>query len=230
MQRSPGHKSCSRRYNRPQAGGAKLAPMEPSSAGEIVDLRGSEVRWAFLDRDGTLNVKAPAGEYVTSPAELELLPGAASAVRALNEAGIWVGVVTNQRGVALGRMSLADVDAVNGRLGQLLADQGAFVNDIYVCPHETGSCDCRKPAPGLLLQARERHPELDWERAAIFGDSLSDVLAGRHLGLLTVLIQPSDEARTERPNPADHTVPDLLSGVTLLSPPLNGAGASAGGV
>lgn len=166
----------------------------------------------FLDRDGTLNVKPPAGEYVERPADLRLLPGAAAAVRELNRAGVWTALVTNQRGVALGRMSLADLDAVHEQLASLLAREGAQLDAVYACPHGLGECDCRKPAPGMLLRARAEYPELDFARAAIVGDSPADIEAGRRLGLRTVLIG-------DAPLPgcaADDVVADAAQAARLL--------------
>jgi D-glycero-D-manno-heptose 1,7-bisphosphate phosphatase len=171
--------------------------------------------WVFLDRDGTLNVKAPEGEYVERAGDLVLLPGAAEAVKAFNRADIWTAVVTNQRGIALGRMSMQDLDAVHQRLEHLLGLEGAVVDAIYSCPHETGTCDCRKPQPGLLLGAQREHPEIDFARAAIVGDSLSDVQAGQRLGLTTVLIS-SEEAATAGEAGADRLVPDLRSAAQWL--------------
>ncbi len=176
--------------------------------------RDGAIGWVFLDRDGTLNVKPPDGEYVERPGELELLPGAAEAVRMLNRAGLWTGVVTNQRGVALGRMSTGDMDAVHERLERLLRLEGAFVDAIYACPHGIDECECRKPRPGLLLQAQNEHPSLDFERAAIVGDSPSDVQAGRRLGLTTVLICAS--GCDPGPAAADHVVADLVQAAGLL--------------
>ncbi len=172
------------------------------------------IQWVFLDRDGTLNVKAPEGSYVERPSELELLPGAAKAVRLLNRANLWTGVVTNQRGVALGRMSALDVDDVHRRLAHLLAREDAFLDAIYTCPHEAGSCDCRKPEPGMLMQAQREYPGLDFARAAMVGDSPSDIEAGRRLGLVTVLIADGSSERSPVPareSRPDCTVADLLA-------------------
>src|SRR5205807_8119256 len=94
-------------------------------------------RAAFLDRDGTINQKAPAGEYVTSLAEFHYLPGAEEAIRLLAGAGWRVIVVTNQRGIALGRMTPEAVDEIHRRL------LGLPVAGVYVCPHEKGVCACR---------------------------------------------------------------------------------------
>ena len=133
----------------------------------------------FLDRDGTINVKAPEGSYVCSPAQLRLLPHAGKAVRALNDAGIPVLVVTNQQGVASGRMSLADVHHVHKALEDRLRRFGAKLDGFYVCPHANGTCGCRKPAPGLFFQARREHPGLRFDHTVMIGDSRNR-RTGRH--------------------------------------------------
>lgn len=187
----------------------------PRARSVIAPERSRAIRWVFLDRDGTLNVKPPDGEYVERPQALELLPGAAEAVRMLNRAGIWTGVVTNQRGVALDRMSADDLDAVHERLRRLLGQEGAFLDEIYACPHQIGACACRKPQPGLLLRAQREHPALDFAHAAIVGDSSSDVQAGRRLGLMTVLISGAGSDRAEACD-ADHVVGDPLQAASVL--------------
>jgi D-glycero-D-manno-heptose 1,7-bisphosphate phosphatase len=143
----------------------------------------------FLDRDGTINEKAAASEYVTDPGGLRVLPGAAGAVRRLNDAGVAVIVVTNQRGIALGWMTESDLEAVHTELReQLDAQAGARLDAILHCPHERGTCGCRKPAPGLLLEARARWPEIDLPRSVVVGDSRADVEAGRAVGAAAVLL------------------------------------------
>jgi D-glycero-D-manno-heptose 1,7-bisphosphate phosphatase len=141
-----------------------------------------ELDAVFLDRDGTINVKAPEGAYILSPRQVHLLPGAGGAVRRLNDAGVLVLVVSNQRGVALGHMTIADVGSVNAELARRLRRYRAKVNAFYVCPHEAGTCDCRKPAPGLLLQAFRDHPKLRPDRCVMVGDAESDVRAGMAAG------------------------------------------------
>ena len=144
----------------------------------------------FLDRDGTINVKAPDGSYVCTPSQLRLLPRAGSAIRTLNEAGTVVLVVTNQRGVASQTLSLDDVHEVHRALTARLRRFGARVDGFYVCPHADGSCRCRKPAPGLLYQAGRDHPDLRLERTVMIGDSETDVAAAHAVGACAIRLGP----------------------------------------
>jgi len=139
---------------------------------------------AFLDRDGTINAKPPEGDYVTAPGAFAFLPGAERAVRLLDAAGWRVIVVSNQRGVALGHMTRADVDAVNARMAHLP------IAGIYVCPHERDSCDCRKPGTGLFQQARADFPDISFEQAVVIGDAESDMAAGRAIGARAFRVGP----------------------------------------
>jgi D-glycero-D-manno-heptose 1,7-bisphosphate phosphatase len=168
-------------------------------------------RAVFLDRDGTLNVKAPEGEYITSPEDLDLLPGVAGAVHRLNEAGLFVAVVTNQRGIARGMLSLDAHAEIMVRLAALLAECDAHLDAVYVCPHEIGTCDCRKPAPGLLLRAAGEHPDLDLRRSTIVGDAESDVEAGRRAGTQTIRL-----SATPVLSRADHVASDLAAATSLV--------------
>jgi D-glycero-D-manno-heptose 1,7-bisphosphate phosphatase len=162
----------------------------------------------FLDRDGTINVKAPDGEYITRPEQLELLPGAAEGIRILNRAGVPAVVITNQRGVALGRMNEADLAAVHERLRELLSDQGAWVDTIFSCPHGAGECECRKPGTLLLRRAQAFLGLSTLRHTVMIGDSLSDVEAGRRAGTRTVLLD-AQAVNTERSDVA----PTLLDAV-----------------
>jgi D-glycero-D-manno-heptose 1,7-bisphosphate phosphatase len=141
-------------------------------------------RTAFLDRDGTINEKAPEGEYVTDPSGFRFLRGAEEAVRLLDAAGWRVVVVSNQRGVALGRMTMDDVDAVNARMHHLP------IAAVYVCPHDRGTCDCRKPGTGLFERARAEHPDITFTEAVVIGDAPSDIAAGEAIGARTYRVGP----------------------------------------
>jgi D-glycero-D-manno-heptose 1,7-bisphosphate phosphatase len=141
----------------------------------------------FLDRDGVLNEALVDNRGVPHPpssvAELRIVEGAADACRQLREAGYALVVVTNQPDVARGTVSQATVDAINAEIRRELE-----VDDIRVCFHDTADeCDCRKPAPGLLLQACE-DLSLDPTSSFMVGDRWVDVEAGRRAGCRTVLI------------------------------------------
>jgi histidinol-phosphate phosphatase family domain/HAD-superfamily hydrolase, subfamily IIIA len=142
---------------------------------------------AFLDRDGTIIRDA---SYVRDPRDVELLPGAADAVRRLNERGIPVIVVTNQSGIARGRLGPEDYERVRARLDALLAEQGARIDATYMCPHYpdiTGECDCRKPGLGLYRQAIADHA-LDPTRSLFTGDRWRDVTPASSLGGMGILL------------------------------------------
>lgn len=156
---------------------AQIPPADPAAPYDIV----------FLDRDGTINVRVEDG-YVTRPEELVLLPGALGAIAALTRAGCRVVVVTNQRGVSRGFMSLADVDAVHDRLRARVAEAGGRIDAVLVCPHAAGTCECRKPAPGLFLRALSAAPWAEATRCAVVGDMPTDVAPGRELGMRTRLV------------------------------------------
>ena len=157
---------------------------------------------AFLDRDGTIIEDA---DYPSDPAAVRLLPGAARAVRLLNEARIPVIVVTNQSGIARGMFGEEDYEAVRERLDDLLGAEGARVDATYHCPHHpefTGPCNCRKPGTELYARAVRDHG-LPAHGALFVGDRMRDVLPSRAFGGRGVLVpSPStpaaDRARAER--------------------------------
>ncbi len=151
------------------------------------------VRTVFLDRDGVLNRKAPEGEYVSRWDLFHPLPGAMDAVRKLNEAGLKVYVVTNQRGVALGMYTMDEVDALHTRMSAEMAKHGAHVDGVFVCLHDKGVCRCRKPGTGLFEQAQALDPEIAWESSLMIGDSLPDMEAAARLGMRTVFINGEPE-------------------------------------
>ncbi len=136
-------------------------------------------RAAFFDRDNTL-IFDPG--YIGDPAAVQILPGAAAAISHLRRQGYLVVVITNQSGVARGYYDEAAVRAVNARTAELLLaqDSDATIAAFYYCPHLAG-CSCRKPLPGLFLQAaRELH--LDLPKSVALGDSERDVQAAYAAG------------------------------------------------
>ena len=146
------------------------------------------LRTVFLDRDGVLNEKMPEGCYVSSWNEFHPLPGAVEAISRLNRAGLRVMVVSNQRGIAKGLYTAADVQEIHSRFQNLLKTHGAKVDGFYFCPHEKGQCNCRKPLPGLYEHATRDFPGISGETSAMIGDSISDIEFGRRLGMRTVFL------------------------------------------
>jgi D-glycero-D-manno-heptose 1,7-bisphosphate phosphatase len=151
------------------------------------------LRTIFLDRDGVVNEKMPEGSYVTTWDEFHLLPGVPEAIACVNRAGLRVIVVSNQRGIALGKYSERDVEAIHANLQKLLQAKGAHVDAFYFCPHDTQQCNCRKPLPGMFEQARREFPDIEATESVMIGDSLSDIEFGRRLGMKTILIEGNAE-------------------------------------
>ncbi len=188
----------------------------PEGLGAFRDLR--RIGAVFLDRDGTLIEEV---DYLASPDEVRLIPGAADAVARLNALGVPVVVVTNQAGVARGYFPESGVAEVHARLDRLLAERSAHVDRYYVCPHHPTEgaapyrreCDCRKPRPGLLLRAAAELG-LDLAASCMVGDKLSDLEAGAAAGCRTVLVRTGYGARHERPAVAGN--PRLLAVVDSL--------------
>jgi D-glycero-D-manno-heptose 1,7-bisphosphate phosphatase len=152
------------------------------------------LRTVFLDRDGILNEKMPDHRYVTRWEEFRVLPGVPEAVRRLNEAGLRVVVVSNQRGIAKGLYTTADLEAMHAQFQRLLGREGARIDGFFICPHEENECNCRKPLTGLFEQAVARFPEITAATSVMIGDSASDVEFGRRLGMKTILVDARDSA------------------------------------
>jgi D-glycero-D-manno-heptose 1,7-bisphosphate phosphatase len=146
------------------------------------------IETVFLDRDGVINRKMPEGRYVTRWNEFQMLPGVPQAVALLNNAGIRVIVVSNQRGIALGLYAAEDVRALHAELQSLLHTHAAHIDAFYFCPHDRQQCDCRKPLPGMFEQAAADFPSITAATSVMIGDSLSDIEFGHRLGITTVLL------------------------------------------
>ncbi len=181
----------------------------------------------FLDRDGVIVKDA---DLLTRVEQIEVLPGAAAAIRKLNERGWPAVVVTNQPVVARGLVTEAEVRALQGEIERRLRSEGARLDGFYFCPHHPRAtlaayrlaCLCRKPRPGMLLEAA-RALELDLGASVMVGDRPTDLAAGRRAGCrVTVLI--GDGAPTiESPDPPsaveatpDHRAADLAAAVSWL--------------
>lgn len=167
--------------------------------GRIAALAGNVVA-VFLDRDGVITEPVPdellgTWESPYRPADVALVPGAAQAVRELRAAGYFLVGVSNQPAAAKGVVTLGALWAVHERTVALLAAEGAALDDWRYCLHHPDAvsglkapCDCRKPAPGLLLGAASEH-DIDLACSWMVGDSDSDVAAGQAAGARTVLVE-----------------------------------------
>jgi D-glycero-D-manno-heptose 1,7-bisphosphate phosphatase len=158
-------------------------------------------RAVFIDRDGTINEEK---EYLYRTDDFAFIPGAAQAIRRFNEAGFLVIVVTNQSGVARGFYTEEDVHLLHRYIATQLEPFGARVDAWFYCPHHPdgrGSyalpCRCRKPLPGMLLEAARRF-DIDLESSVMIGDKLVDVQAGAAAGCRSILVRSGYGAGEER--------------------------------
>jgi len=146
----------------------------------------SDRRAVLLDRDGVITRRRE--DYVKSWDEVELLPGAADALARLCEAGYRVAVVTNQSAVGRGLMTMDTLDAIHRALDTVVGAAGGEIDAFLVCPHRPDAgCDCRKPRPGLLLQAARRLG-IDLATTPMVGDQPSDVAAALAAGCRPILV------------------------------------------
>lgn len=135
----------------------------------------------FLDRDGVIIENR--SDYVRSWEDVQVFPQALEALARASASPYKIVLVTNQSAVGRGLMSLAAAEAINCRLKALIEDAGGRVDGIFLCPHAPeADCDCRKPKPGLLLQAAQAL-DLDLVRSVMIGDALTDLMAGQAAGV-----------------------------------------------
>lgn len=169
---------------------------------------------AFLDRDGTIIVDQ---DFLARPEEIVLLPGAARAIGMLNASGVPVIVVTNQSGIARGRITPAEYEAVRLRLDEMLAAEGARVDATYHCPHHpdfSGPCDCRKPGTAMYAWAM-RDLALPPSGALFIGDRRRDLEPARSFGGRGILIESPVTSESDRRYAAREfeLAPSLLAAV-----------------
>jgi D-glycero-D-manno-heptose 1,7-bisphosphate phosphatase len=166
----------------------------------------------FLDRDGVINHEV---NYLHRPEDVELIPGVAEAIHQANALEIPVIVATNQAGIARGKYGLHDLAAVGVRIDQLLGH--AKIDATYYCPHHPDGvvsqwrlhCECRKPHPGMLLQAAHEH-SIELAKSIFVGDKQSDLSAARAAGCGAVLVRTGYGAEVERALGPDHPLYDQV--------------------
>ena len=167
-------------------------------------------RALFLDRDGTL---VQPRHYPSRPVDLVLYDGIGPQLRALQQAGFRLVVITNQSGIARGYFTEGDLRRMHDHLAAELARFGARLDGVYHCPHHPDGaipelavrCACRKPEPGLLLRAAA-DLDLDLARSWFVGDILDDVEAGNRAGCRTILVDLGTEPAPQRPVRRPHFV------------------------
>jgi D-glycero-D-manno-heptose 1,7-bisphosphate phosphatase len=174
----------------------------------------------FLDRDGTINEEMG---YINHIDRFVLLPGAAAAIRRINESGFKAVVVTNQSGAARGYFSAKLIDQVHQKMNVLLKEQGAFLDGVYVCTHgpaekeSSGSCDCRKPGIALMKQAAEEM-KIDLQRSYVVGDRFKDIEMARNAGAKAVLVLTGyGKGELQSLGPGSQVQPDHVAGDLLAA-------------
>ena len=181
------------------------------------DVKDQTQRTLFLDRDGVINVLR-VNDYVKNVDELVLREDFLKSIPLIVKHFQKVFIVTNQQGIAKGICTQEQVDVVHRHLLRILEEHGLHINNIYMCPHLAGSgCPCRKPETGLAMQAKADHPDIDFARSVMIGDSASDMRFGRNCGMETVFIGPvTDENRADILADADHIVNSVYQYLSQL--------------
>ena len=153
-------------------------------------------RAIFLDRDGTMNVSKG---FISNAEDLELIPGTIEAIKAINKSGALAIVITNQPVIARGECSFEELHNIHNKLKTLLGEKGAFVDDIFYCPHHPDKgfegevpelkfdCDCRKPKTGMIDEAVKKY-NIDLSKSYMVGDSTMDLELARNAGVKSVLV------------------------------------------
>jgi D-glycero-D-manno-heptose 1,7-bisphosphate phosphatase len=173
-------------------------------------------RFVLLDRDGTINEETG---YVLRPDELRLIPGAGEALRDLRGLGLGLVVLTNQSPIGRGMLTVAELEEIHARLGELLAALGVRLDGIEFCPHRPDEgCSCRKPGT-LMVERAAAALGFDPGEAWLVGDHGSDLRLGRAVGARTILVRTGhgeEELERGAGEDADHVVADLREAAAII--------------
>ena len=174
----------------------------------------------FLDRDGTINHDSPA--YIKNRSEFKLIPGSIEALRLLTLGGFTSIVITNQSALARKLISPGELDHIHAIMKAAIISGGGKITDIFFCPHlPNKGCDCRKPSPGLLLQAQRKY-NIDLPRSIMVGDSAKDIECARNAGCgKAVLVKTGKDDAAEdmlkaKQIDADYTAKDLFDAANWI--------------
>ena len=164
-------------------------------------------RAVFLDRDGTINVERG---YITDPSQIKLYPDTGKTLQALNSMGFLTVVISNQSAIGQGLMTITRFEEINDALWKLLQDANTYYDVLYYCPHTPlDKCECRKPKPGLILQAALDF-NIDLSASYMVGDKLSDIKAGKVCGCKTILVKTGKGKEITVDKPDIHPHPDSI--------------------
>ena len=182
-------------------------------------------RAIFLDRDGTMNVSKG---FISNADDLELIPGTIEAIKAINKSGALAIVITNQPVIARGECSFEELHNIHNKLKTLLGEKGAFVDDIFYCPHHPDKgfegevpelkfdCECRKPKTGMIDEAVKKY-NIDLSKSYMVGDSTMDLELARNAGVKSVLVDTGfagDDGKYDRI--CDIEAKDLLDAIEKI--------------
>ena len=168
----------------------------------------------FLDRDGTM-IFDPEDERVDREDKIKLFPDSIEALKYLADHGFAVIIITNQAGIAEGRINREDFDRINNKVLEMLSPSGIKVLKTYVCPHSPDDkCKCRKPKPTMILEAAQEF-NIDLSKSYMVGDRESDIFAGINAGTKTILVKTANKPVEVKE--ATYTAPNLLDAVKYIS-------------
>ncbi|MFH1445566.1 MAG: HAD family hydrolase [Nanoarchaeota archaeon] len=173
----------------------------------------------FLDRDGVIN--STDGNAPLSADRFFIMDGVSEAIKKLNEKGYLVIIVTNQPDIAKGLLTFKGLEEMHEKMKKILTKAGAHLDAVYICPHHPTKgfkgeipelkmkCECRKPKPGLLLQAMKEY-NIDSEQSWMIGDSKTDIVAGQAAGVRTIRVTCSEGAKSKEELALGEVRPDLI--------------------
>lgn len=169
----------------------------------------------FLDRNGVINKDKK--EYITRWSQFEFMPHIFTVLRVFNDRGYRVIIVTNQCGVGEGLMTITKIKSMHNRMRLRVYNEGGMISGLYFCPHKKeDNCHCRKPRPGMFLDAKEDFPDIDFNQSFMIGDRWSDMDAASALGIKTcMLIDKLTDLHKCRVEP-DFCISDISQAIQLV--------------
>ncbi len=170
----------------------------------------------FLDRDGVINHRW-VDDYVKSPADFQFLPGVLEALQIFNQLFGTIVVITNQQGIGKGLMSEMDLHSIHEFMIQEIKDNNGRIDHVYYCPDLKDSKSfLRKPNIGMGLKAKKDYKEINFRKSIMIGDSISDMIFGKRLGMKTVFISDQHTHALQHPEWIDYVASSLFEFSKML--------------